>query len=841
MILVAVLVNPIAYGAPPSSSGRAYHPLTNPTVSLNRSDYGAVGDGVTDDGPALQNALEALADLGGGSLFVPEGIYAIATPVAVDFSNRAELVVIQGTPSSSPDDGTGNYGRGLNLTAEFLIKTGATKDAITLKNTVTLLVENLVFIGDPPVLNDARIVLHFSGIENETIHYCEFYGLGDLVPNGAIVAAEDGNFKITDSAFLGCGGNSGTNTPVVRLYNWKGISITGTRFVDFGNRPDFYSKTTTQSPLAWVSVYGAAPLTNESPRRDIIISDVLFDEGAYIALLVLPDAAPVPNGGAISLVWLSDLFVNVSNLGEVSLLIRNVDNVFIENSHFGWSHNSRGAMELGLVKNALLNQIDCVLSADTIIALGTVQELSIINSTYQTLDSEAPITRVISTADPANGPARYVTQKYFDVLGHAPDIPGYVYWSQRRARCNDNAQCTTDEELLAYLNSHPTATFSIRGQLLDDDGFPLASAKVSLSGTHQVATVTDSEGQYSFSGLATGGDYTVTPSKAFYTFKTIGGSPGTSSRSFIAPPGDQTASFTGTVTRYSIAGRVNDSNGQATGGVTMTLTGGPPGFNPPAGTTNSGGAYSFTGVPAGFTYSLTAEKDFYDLNPSVRTLTLTGPTVNLNFVATRRVYSIAGTVTEGTSPLSNATITLSGNDNRSTATDANGAYHFDGVVAGGNYTFTAKKQGYAFAPPSVSFIALDQNVHPNFNASRLPILLLTEGHTNRAIAFNSISMLREPFDLFTTPFDFGPDRRTRIILFALSQNFPASPTITAQAEDSLGNDYPLAVEFTQPLPAVPSIMQINVRLNRQIPIGGDVKLTINVDGLVSNTVVVKID
>src|SRR5512145_3354799 len=52
---------------------------SGPTFSL--SAFNPAADGVTDDGPAFQQALNAVAQAGGGTLFVPAGKYFIATPV----------------------------------------------------------------------------------------------------------------------------------------------------------------------------------------------------------------------------------------------------------------------------------------------------------------------------------------------------------------------------------------------------------------------------------------------------------------------------------------------------------------------------------------------------------------------------------------------------------------------------------------------------------------------------------------------------------------------------------------------------------------------------------------
>src|ERR1700742_4422170 len=66
---------------------------------LNLRDFGAVGDGVADDVPAFQAALDALAAAGGGTLFVPEGKYAIASPVTKNFAGLNASITIKGVES----------------------------------------------------------------------------------------------------------------------------------------------------------------------------------------------------------------------------------------------------------------------------------------------------------------------------------------------------------------------------------------------------------------------------------------------------------------------------------------------------------------------------------------------------------------------------------------------------------------------------------------------------------------------------------------------------------------------------------------------------------------------
>ncbi len=128
-------------------------------VILNLSDFGSVGDGTTNDGPALQAALDALADAGGGTLLIPAGSYLISTPVVKDFSGvDCADVKIQGVPSitmPAPPTADGqSLAAGLNLTSEFIPATGDQHTAITLSSLHQFLIEHVGFTGQRR--NDGR-------------------------------------------------------------------------------------------------------------------------------------------------------------------------------------------------------------------------------------------------------------------------------------------------------------------------------------------------------------------------------------------------------------------------------------------------------------------------------------------------------------------------------------------------------------------------------------------------------------------------------------------------------------------------------------------------------------
>ena len=128
-------------------------------------------------------------------------------------------------------------------------------------------------------------------------------------------------------------------------------------------------------------------------------------------------------------------------------------------------------------------------------------------------------------------------------------------------------------------------------------------------------------------------------------------------------------------------------------------------------------------------------------------------------------------------------------------------------------------------------------------AAQLPLgtfTLLNDQASGRAAALDSLTHLPEPFSV-TTPYLLSSDQQTRVMVFAgnlaLVDNLAQ---VTAQAEDAQHRIYPLAVEFVGRVPNFDWLTQLNVVLPGDLANAGDVRVSITVQGMVSNQVVLNI-
>ena len=166
-------------------------------------------------------------------------------------------------------------------------------------------------------------------------------------------------------------------------------------------------------------------------------------------------------------------------------------------------------------------------------------------------------------------------------------------------------------------------------------GVPVADVTVTLAGsTTAPTTMTDTSGNYSFTGVANG-NYTVTPSKSGLAF-----SP-TSSVVTMSGPNITGTDFNATAagTTFSISGTVSGATG-----ATLTLSG----ANTGAVNAGTGGAYTLTGLAPG-SYTVTPSLSGYTFSPASVPVTLTNAnsTAN-NFTATANPASFSQADLTGT-------------------------------------------------------------------------------------------------------------------------------------------------------------------------------------------------
>jgi hypothetical protein len=233
--------------------------------------------------------------------------------------------------------------------------------------------------------------------------------------------------------------------------------------------------------------------------------------------------------------------------------------------------------------------------------------------------------------------------------------------------------------------------YSISGTVKNSGGAAITGALVSLTGSQTGTTTTDNNGAYSFNGLRADGTYTLTPSRIHYGFAPP-------SSTFNTLPGNQAASFVGTLLTHNISGRVIDNVGVGISGVTVNLSGAQASTT----TTDSNGNYSFTNLTAGGTYSIAPVMRYLTFSPpNSNFFDLSGNWSNINFTGTRATYSLSGVVLDNSgNPMSGVLLTLGGTRSGTTVTNASGNYFFTSLPAGGNYNVSAARWNYVFNPAS---------------------------------------------------------------------------------------------------------------------------------------------
>jgi len=301
-------------------------------------------------------------------------------------------------------------------------------------------------------------------------------------------------------------------------------------------------------------------------------------------------------------------------------------------------------------------------------------------------------------------------------------------------------------------------TYTITGAV---SGATQAGVTINLTGGATKNTVTDANGNFSFTGLANG-NYTVSPIKTGYSFNPSNLAVSINGSNFNGPFFTATANA---VQTYNLTGTVT---GAMTQNVLVTLSG----AGNATTTTNASGNYSFTGLSNGL-YTATPSLSGYAFSPSSAQVTVSGANTTINnFISSviSNNFTVSGAVDGAIKQ--GVTLNLTGTATKSTTTGNNGKYSFDNL-ANGSYTLTPVKTGYSFNPPS-SVITVNggNNTVPDFISTAITFTL--SGTLTGSVLQNVLITLSGDSNATTTTNSSG-----KYIFSGLANgNYLTTPTLT---------------------------------------------------------------
>ena len=273
---------------------------TTPTGAINRpfnekleeiisvKDFGAVGDGVTDDTVAIQAAVNSVTN---GTIYFPIGRYAIKSSIQIDGTTKYSINFV-----------------GVGLGSE-IVYTGTTANDVMFyyyngSNSTFVLVENLMFSNEYRTSDtaqngiiawrvgkkDAAATTGVGGVCNFTFRknqvlYCD-YGL-EVYSESDQLTIEDNYFFIWNNYAVWCGQNpsvtSGTGSSSVRIHknhmiggqtgSWA-IKLKGSN----GSVVDNVIQNATQGAGVWVYKSEAFTISSNYTESTGSSSFVLVDE-----------------------------------------------------------------------------------------------------------------------------------------------------------------------------------------------------------------------------------------------------------------------------------------------------------------------------------------------------------------------------------------------------------------------------------------------------------------------------------------------------------------------------------------------------------------------------------
>lgn len=279
--------------------------------------FGAVGDGVANDGPAFQAAFDAAYPTG-GTIFVPPGRYSIQSGIFANFLHGGSHVTFQGSGSAS-----------------VIVAQAPSANLFVVANVDALfVVRDLVFEGIPAQgLYDCALVLMAAYCGLAVVERCAFYGLSCMSGTPGVIFAHQQALHVSACQFIGCRGLYG----VITCSQYKGLHVADTNFIDLGELNGAgHAKV---GGASWIAILDANPIASAGGQAPLVLERCRLDEGCVYALDISPGTGRLARASVV------DCMTNVQQGGHGYRFSR-VESVEVRGGWIGYSAIIAPAIEL---------------------------------------------------------------------------------------------------------------------------------------------------------------------------------------------------------------------------------------------------------------------------------------------------------------------------------------------------------------------------------------------------------------------------------------------------------------------------------------------------------------